>query len=736
MLVSSRSWLLLFAVAAALRATYLLGGPLPIETRQTPIVGDAAGYAASSLQLMGSPEIPTATSVPHEVIAGFPWTREGAEAWVASRGPGYVYFLAGLFRVVAVDAWVARWAQALLGSAACVLIALSGRELATRRVGLVAGSLAALHPTLILFTGRMMPATLALFLFWLGFLLLIRALRRGANGGLLAAGFVIALAALTRPTLLVVVPFVWVGTAVATAVTTPGRRARGLAAFTAALFLPLLIWNAASHWLLAGQPTAGSFGLQVAAHLFLAATSPAQRGWHADAVPYTPEAALHFDDLGYRAIGVLNLLFYHLSYLDNLWREVPRWMHGLQRIVFCLALGGLGLAAVQWRRFSPLLAIATSTILVSAKYIEIRPMIPLIPVQLLLVGVLVDEAWKSIAARARPGAAIAVLAGGAAAVIGLIWIRRPAELALFLPSLDAVVLGHAGDLLVGLASLLAGGVLYGLMRPRWGAHAAAVAGSVPAVVFVVLYAAYAFIESSPRWRAWELDLDRLGGAAVATIELREPLATARIREALWFVDFRSELADPPVRVGIDGTWLPRGEYAWQRLHCNPNDGFRETFEEEGLCYWYTRGLADFTGAFSGSPQWWFVSVPPQLVADREKISMRLAAESESTGEGRVSIGGTFGPETTGSFYGPALRVAGSEPATSLYRWHVEEDWRLWSVQTVASAATRSEIPPPAETASGRAARIQRLVAAAAAEGRAHLGVRLMVEYDDGSRVLY
>jgi len=467
MLASSRSWLLLFAIAAALRATYLLGGPLPIETRQTPILGDAAGYAASSLQLMGSSEIPSTSSVPHEVIAGFPWTREGAEAWIVSRGPGYTYFLAALFRFIDVDAWVARWAQALLGAAACVLIALSGRELASRRVGFVAAGLAALHPTLILFTGRMLTETLALFLFWLGFLLLLRALRRGGSGELLAGGVVIALAALTRPTLLVVVPFVWAGAAIATAVSTPGRRARRLAAFTAALFLPLLIWNATSQGLSAGRPTAGSLGLQVAAHLFLAATSPVQRGWHADAVPYTPEAPLHFDDLGYRAVGVLNLLFYHLWFLDNLWREVPRWMHDFQRIVFGLALGGLGLAAVQWRRFAPLLALAASTVVVSAKYIEIRPMIPLIPVQLLLVGVLVDEAWKSLAARARPGTAIGLLAGGAAIVIGLICIHPPAELALFLPFLDAVALGHAGDLLVGLASLLAGGVLYGLMRPRW-----------------------------------------------------------------------------------------------------------------------------------------------------------------------------------------------------------------------------------------------------------------------------
>jgi len=263
-----------------------------------------------------------------------------------------------------------------------------------------------------------------------------------------------------------------------------------------------------------------------------------------------------------------------------------------------------------------------------------------------------------------------------------------------------------------------------------------VAGGVPAVVFVLLYGAYVFVASAPRWRAWELDLDQLGGAVQTRIELAEPLPGARIRAALGFVDLRSELAPPPVRVGIDGSWLAPGESAWQRLHCNPNDELPETFDEQGVCHWYTRFLTDFTGAFPGSPQWWFVSVPPQLVAERREISLQLAAASGGAAEGRVSIGGTFGPETPGSFYGPVLRVAGSSPATSLYRWHVEEDWRLWSAQSIASAAAQSEVPLPAETASGRAARMQRLVAVAAAEGRAHLNLRLMVEYADGSRVLY
>lgn len=729
-------WLLLFAIAATSRATYLLGGPLPFETRQTPILGDAAGYAASALVLMGGAAPPALSNLPREALVGVPWTLENTKATLVERGPGYVLFLATLFRAIHADAWVVRWAQALLGSAACLLIALSGLELASRRVGLVAGGLAALHPTLILFTGRILTETLALFLFWLGFLLLVRALRRGGSGGLLAGGFWMALAALTRPTLLVVIPFAWAGAAIGTAVASPGRRTRRLAVFSFALLAPLLIWNATSHLLSAGKPTAGSFGVRVAAHLFLAATSPEQRGWHADAIAYAPGAALHFDALGYRTVAVLNLLFYHVWFLDNVWREVPGWMHDLQRIVFLLALGGLGLAGVEWRRFAPLLALAASTVLASAKYIEIRPLIPLIPVQLLLVGVLVDEIWKAIDARARRGPALALLAGGAAVVIALVGIHRPAELTLFLPDLDAVSLGRTGDLLVGITSLLAGGALYGVMRPGWGARAALVAAGAPALAFVSLYAAYAFVASGPRWRAWELDLDRVGGEIEARIELRDPLPGARIRSAIWFVDLRSERTPPPVRLGIDGNWLVGGRPAWQRFHCNPNDAFQETLDEQGLCFWYTMGLTDFSGAFPGSPQWWFVSVPPPLIADRREVSLRLAVQPGAAAEGRVALGGSFGSDPPGSFYGPVLRVAGASPATSLYRWHVEEDWRLWSVQAVASAATRSRIPLPPETASGRAARLQRLVAAAAAEGRAHLGARLLVEYEDGSRILY
>jgi hypothetical protein len=120
-------------------------------------VADAAGYCASAVVLMGGSRKPGGSSVPHEAIKGIPWTLEHAKSTIVSRGPGYVFFLATLFRVVDEDAWVVRWAQALLGSLSCVLIALSGFELASRR-GLVAGWLAAFHPTPVLHR-HLMPST-------------------------------------------------------------------------------------------------------------------------------------------------------------------------------------------------------------------------------------------------------------------------------------------------------------------------------------------------------------------------------------------------------------------------------------------------------------------------------------------------------------------------------------------------------------------------------------------------
>src|SRR5262249_35133142 len=135
--------ILLFGVALGVRLLYLALSP------QTPVVWDAAGYYQAGVSLF-------AGQSPPEV-----------QATLGRQGSGYPLFLAAVFTIFPKDPWSVRPVQAVLGALTCVLVYFVGRQLAGRRVGVVAGLLTALYPPLILFTGRLLTETLALFLFWL-----------------------------------------------------------------------------------------------------------------------------------------------------------------------------------------------------------------------------------------------------------------------------------------------------------------------------------------------------------------------------------------------------------------------------------------------------------------------------------------------------------------------------------------------------------------------------------------
>jgi hypothetical protein len=343
--------------------------------------------------------------------------------------------------------------------------------------------------------------------------------------------------------------------------------------------------------------------------------------------------------------------------------------------------------------------------------------------------------WQSIAANPRPARGALFAVGGAVLVIGLVCIREPTELALFLPrpsirwrSAAPATSWSASAPFFPVAFSIGSRVeLSGAAEPRWPGSA---------VAFLLAFAAYARAGSAPRWRAFEIDLARVARPVVQRITLREPLPGPGIRAVHWFVDLRSQADPPPLRVGIGGEWLHPSRYAWRRTSCNPNDDFEETPVEVARCFWYTEGLSAFTGAFPGAPQWWSLEIAKELVAGRGEVSLVLGVAPEASGGAPVLLGGAFGREPPDRFYGPVLRAAGFLPATSLYRWHVEEDWRLWGAQPLASVRTESLVPLPAEAASGRAAREQRLVAAATSRRQAHLNIRLLVTYADGSRVLF
>src|SRR5204862_7089872 len=141
---------------------------------QVPVLWDAAAYFEAGSSLAAGQLSST------------------ARAFLGQRGPGYALFLAGVFSALPNDPWSVRFVQAVLGALACVLVCVVGRQLAGRRVGIIAGLLTAGYPPLILFPGRILTETLTVFLFVLGLPFMVRP--RPRCTWLTAAGLTMGLA--------------------------------------------------------------------------------------------------------------------------------------------------------------------------------------------------------------------------------------------------------------------------------------------------------------------------------------------------------------------------------------------------------------------------------------------------------------------------------------------------------------------------------------------------------------
>lgn len=87
--------------------------------------------------------------------------------WIGSdvfyQAPLYPYFLGVLYALVGRDLLGVRIIQAVIGSASCVLLAMAGARLFSRRVGLIAGLALALWAPAIFFDGLLQKSVLDLF---------------------------------------------------------------------------------------------------------------------------------------------------------------------------------------------------------------------------------------------------------------------------------------------------------------------------------------------------------------------------------------------------------------------------------------------------------------------------------------------------------------------------------------------------------------------------------------------
>lgn len=131
------------------------------------------------------------------------------------RAPVYVYFLAGVYRVLGSESMHARWVQVFVSGLAPVLVLLISGRLFSPRVAVLAGALSAVFWTFVVFSTELLDVSLA-SVFYLLLLYLLIALDDRRWWKWLLCGAVLGLGAITRPNILAYPPFlavalVWIG---------------------------------------------------------------------------------------------------------------------------------------------------------------------------------------------------------------------------------------------------------------------------------------------------------------------------------------------------------------------------------------------------------------------------------------------------------------------------------------------------------------------------------------------
>jgi tetratricopeptide (TPR) repeat protein len=209
--------LLIFLVALAVRLIHIW------QLKSTPffdtLLGDANGYDKWAVRL-----------------ASGDWI--GSDVFY--QAPLYPYFLGVVYAIFGRDLLVVRIAQALVGSASCVLLGLACTRLFSKRAGLVAGLALALWAPAIFFDSLLQKAVLDMFFMCLALWLIARILDGQERWEWIAIGASMAALSLTRENglLLVAVAFVWIAWR--------ASLSKGLVGFVAGLalvFTPVVIRN-------------------------------------------------------------------------------------------------------------------------------------------------------------------------------------------------------------------------------------------------------------------------------------------------------------------------------------------------------------------------------------------------------------------------------------------------------------------------------------------------------------
>jgi Tfp pilus assembly protein PilF/4-amino-4-deoxy-L-arabinose transferase-like glycosyltransferase len=137
-----------------------------------------------------------------EIISGSFW---GREAYF--RGPLYPYMLALFLEVTGDSIFWSRFIQTIIAGFSTVLVFFIGERVVSKKVGIIAALGYAAYGTAIFYETMFLIPVLFIFLNLLAVYLLLRLKGKYQLPGWLVAGFILGLAAVARPNILLLLPF-------------------------------------------------------------------------------------------------------------------------------------------------------------------------------------------------------------------------------------------------------------------------------------------------------------------------------------------------------------------------------------------------------------------------------------------------------------------------------------------------------------------------------------------------
>jgi hypothetical protein len=186
-------WLVVITVAGlAIRVAYVL-----IERRDVMPGGDGIYYHFGANLLADG----------HGFIVPLDFAR-GLTRQAADHPPLYLLWLAFPSKLgLDTTVWHMLW-SCVLGAGTIVVVGLAGREISGPRVGLIAAALAAIYPNIWSHDGFLQSESMGILAASLAILLAYRYWHRPSLGRIAALGLLCGAAALTRPEMLLLLPFV------------------------------------------------------------------------------------------------------------------------------------------------------------------------------------------------------------------------------------------------------------------------------------------------------------------------------------------------------------------------------------------------------------------------------------------------------------------------------------------------------------------------------------------------